>query len=631
MHKTNIILSVATAFSLCCVLTAQTVQQAYLKASNTDGFDQFGTSVSLSGDTMVVGARYEDSQATGVNGVQSDNGARSAGAAYVFVRSGGAWAQQAYLKASNTDGVDNFGACVSISGDTVVVGAPGEDSNATGVNGDQSNNSAGNAGAAYVFVRSAGVWTQQAYLKASNTDASDLFGWSVAVSGDTLVVGAIYESSNATGVNGVQSDNSASFAGAAYVFVRSAGVWTQQAYLKASNTDARDYFGQSVRISGDTVVVGAYFESSNAMGVNGDQSDNSARSAGAAYVFVRSGTTWTQQAYLKASNTDAGDIFGYSVSISDDTVVIGADQESSNAMGVNGDQSDNSARSAGAAYVFVRSAGVWTQQAYLKASNTDADDQFGHSAVVSGATVVVGAWREGSKTTGVNGVQKDNSANGAGAAYVFVNSGSTWTQQAYLKASNTDASDQFGTSATISGTTVVVGAVQEASNARGINGDQTDNSVAGAGAAYVFLTRKRTSASYSTFGSGCAAASTPTALSTTTLPKLGSTFNLRLSNLGPLAPGILLFGVSDTTWSGIPLPLDLTFLGMKGCKLLVSWDLEVNFTSPRAGGSLDFPIPIPANSSLEGVTFYNQAWVIDAKANAFGVGTSNGGKGVIGY
>ncbi|MCX6606665.1 MAG: FG-GAP repeat protein, partial [Acidobacteria bacterium] len=130
--------------------------------------------------------------------------------------------------------------------------------------------------------------TQRAYLKASNTGASDYFGYSVAISGDTVVVGAPLESSNATGVNGTQSDNSAIYAGAAYVFVRSSGsgTWTQQAYLKASNTEASDYFGQSVAISGDTVVVGAYGESSNATGVNGAQSDNSANDAGAAYVFV---------------------------------------------------------------------------------------------------------------------------------------------------------------------------------------------------------------------------------------------------------------------------------------------------------------------------------------------------------
>jgi len=173
---------------------------------------------------------------------------------------------------------------VAVSGNTIVVGASLEGSNATGVNGDQTNNSAPQSGAAYVFVRSAVAWSQQAYLKASNTEAIDAFGFSVAGSGETVVVGA-REDSNATGVNGNQSDNSAPLSGAVYVFVRSAGVWQQQTYLKASNTEAGDYFGWSVAVSDDTVVVGAPDEASNATGVNGNQSDNSAPQSGSAYVF----------------------------------------------------------------------------------------------------------------------------------------------------------------------------------------------------------------------------------------------------------------------------------------------------------------------------------------------------------
>ncbi|MBN1537194.1 MAG: FG-GAP repeat protein, partial [Anaerolineales bacterium] len=142
------------------------------------------------------------------------------------------------------------------------------------------------SGAAYVFVRSNGDWSQQAYLKASNTGANDTFGESVAISGDTVVVGARNEDSSATGVDGDQTDNSASNAGAAYVFVRSNGDWSQQAYLKASNTEADDRFGERVSISGDTVVVGAYFEDSSATGVNGDQTDSSASNAGAVYLFT---------------------------------------------------------------------------------------------------------------------------------------------------------------------------------------------------------------------------------------------------------------------------------------------------------------------------------------------------------
>ncbi len=470
-------------------LTAVAIaQQAYLKASNTETFDVFGWSVSVSGDTVVVGAQWEASQATGVDGDQSDNLSSGAGAVYVFVRNGAAWAQQAYIKASNTEppffGGDEFGACVALSGDTLVVGAPIEGSKSKGVNGDEDNNFALASGAAYVFVRKNGSWSQQAYLKASNTDVGDEFGGAVAICGDTIVVGAVREQSYSTAVGRGKDDNSASGAGAAYVFVRNGTTWSQQAYLKASNSEVIDFFGGSVAVSGDTVLVGAAGEDSSATGVNGDQSDNSAVDSGAAYVFVRDGTTWRQQAYLKASNTDAKDFFG-SVSVSGDTAVVGAWSEDSNATGVDGNQSDNSAEDSGASYVFVRNGTTWSQQAYLKASNANADDSFGIPAI-SGDILVVGALGEDSRAVGVNGSQRNNGGHDAGAAYVYVRDGTTWGQLAYLKASNTNVKDLFGGRVAVSGGTVVAGAYGESSSATGVDGDQTDNSFASAGAAYVF-------------------------------------------------------------------------------------------------------------------------------------------------
>jgi len=497
------------------------VQQAYLKASNTEADERFGESVSVSGDTVVVGAYLEDGGTVGVNGNQTDNSAPDSGAAYVFVRAGSTWTQQAYLKASNTGSVDLFGASVAISGDTIVVGAGREDSNATGVNGDQANNNALGSGAAYVFVRNGGTWSQQAYLKASNTgggdplsffELGDHFGSSVAVSGDTIVVGALAEQSSATGVNGNQTDNSAPDSGAAYVFVRAGSTWTQQAYLKASNTGTADWFGWSVAISGDAVVVSALQEDSNARGVNGNQTDNSATDSGAAYVFVRSGNAWTQQAYLKASNAEASDWLGWSVAIFGDTIVVGAHGEDSGAAGVNGSQADNSVPDAGAAYVFVRSGAAWTQQAYLKASNTGSGDSFGRSVAVSGDMIVIGAWLESSAATGVNGNQSNNGVVASGAAYVFVRSGGIWTLQAYVKASNTDAGDLFGRNVAVSGNTVVVAAWNEASAATGVNGNQADNSAMYSGAAYVFEQVNMTVTSsppdmiFYTSGAGCAPA-----------------------------------------------------------------------------------------------------------------------------
>ena len=404
-----------------------------------------------------------------------------------------------YFKASTSDASDGFGVTVSLStdGNTLAVGAVGEGSNATGINGDQSDNSAGSSGAAYVFVRSGTSWSQQAYIKASNTGASDQFGISLSLSGDgnTLAVGANAEDSNATGINGDQSDNSASFSGAAYVYVRSGTSWSQQAYIKASNAEAGDSFGQSLSLSvdGNTLAVGANTEASNATGINGDQSDNSVIAAGAAYVFVRSGTSWSQQAYIKASNTGASDQFGVSLSLSGDgnTLAVGANAEASNATGINGDQSDNSASFSGATYVYVRSGTSWSQQAYIKASNAEASDSFGRSLSLSvaGNTLAVGASGEDSNATGINGDQSDNSAGTSGAAYVFVRSGTSWSQQAYVKASNTEASDRFGLAVSLSadGSALAVGASGEDSNAAGINGDQSDNSASGSGAAYVFV------------------------------------------------------------------------------------------------------------------------------------------------
>jgi hypothetical protein len=465
---------------------ASIAQQAYLKASNTETGDRFSSSVAVSGDTVVVGAPSEASNATGVNGNQSNNSAASSGAAYVFVRNGTNWAQQAYLKASNTGTSDQFGSSVAISGDTIVVGANGEDSNATGVNGDQNNNSAASSGAAYVFVRNGTNWTQQAYLKASNTGGSDFFGTSVEISGDSILVGAPLEASNATGVNGNQSDNSLTFAGAAYIFVRNGTNWTQQAYLKASNTGASDLFGNRVALSGDTAVVGANAESSGATGVNGNQNDNSIGSSGAAYVFVRSGTNWSQQAYLKASNTGTGDHFGFPVAISGDTIAVGANEEDSDGSGVNGNQNNNNAPNSGAVYVFARSGTNWSQQAYLKASNAEADDRFGYSVSISGDTLVVGASDEDSNAIGVNGNQSDNSVSSSGAAYVFVRSGTNWSQQAYVKASNTGTNHFFGYSLALSDDTMIVGAYSEDSNATGVNGNQNNHSAPAAGAAYAF-------------------------------------------------------------------------------------------------------------------------------------------------
>ncbi len=386
-------------------------------------------------------------------------------------------AQQAYLKASNTGAGDNFGWSVAVSGDTVVIGAINEDSAATGVDGNESDELAANAGAAYVFVRNGTMWTQQAYLKASNTKAGDQFGYSVSVDGDTVVVGSYNEASASPGVNGDQASVAAPSSGAVYVFTRSGTVWAQQAYLKASNPGNLDHFGGSVSLFGDTLVAGAWEENSSASGVNGNQVDETMDASGAAYVFTRSGTVWSQQAYLKASNTAAGDRFGLAVGVSGDRVVVGANGEDSSATGVGGNQANEAASGAGAAYVFVRAAGVWSQEAYLKASNTASVAAFGGAVGISGDTVVVGA----------SGVAAGLATN-AGNAYVYSRTGGSWGGPVRLAASNAGAQDRFGAAVAVAGNVVVVGAWGEAS-ANGLDGsrDPNDNASPFAGAAYVFL------------------------------------------------------------------------------------------------------------------------------------------------
>jgi len=471
----------------------------YFKASNTDAGDLFGGAIALSatGDTLAIGAASEDSNATGVGGNQSDDSASASGAVYVFARTGGVWTQQAYIKASNTEPADGFGERLALSadGNTLAVSAPTEDSNATGVGGDDSNNSASDSGAVYIYTRNGTNWTDQAYVKASNTAAGDRFGFDLSLSadGNTLAVGAPTEDSDAAGINGDESNDSAPDSGAVYLFARSGTNWSQQAYVKASNTEAGDAFGNTVALSGDgnTLAIAAWAEDSNAIGVNGTQLDNLAPQSGAVYVFARSGSSWSQQAYVKASNTGVGDRFGSDLSLSADggTLVVGAVFEDSDASGINGNQFSDAATDSGAAYLFTRSGANWMQQAYVKPSNTGMGDVFGASVALSddGNRLAVSAPSEDSSALGLNGNQTDNASADSGAAYVFVRAGAVWAQQAYVKASNTEADDNFVSLALSGdGDTLAVGATLEDSIATGIGGNPSSNSALSSGAVYLY-------------------------------------------------------------------------------------------------------------------------------------------------
>ena len=427
--------------------------------------------------------------------------------------------QVAYLKAPNADASDHFGCggvlqghtgqgvAISADGSTLAVGAPHEASGAPGIDGDQGDNSVFDAGAVYVYARAGDGWAQQAYVKASNPHASAAFGHVVALSADgsTLAVSAFWEASGATGIGGDQRDRSIPQAGAVYVFTRRGTTWSQQAYIKASNTGEAgtadtfaegDQFGFSLALAadGDTLAVGALTEDGGASGIDGDQGDNTAPSAGAVYVYARSGDTWSQQAYVKSTPIDGGDMFGYAVALDadGDTLAVGAFDEDGSARGVNA-PADNGSNGSGAAYVFARTGGRWSQQAYLKPSNGEFQDAFGAALALSddGDTLLAGSLDEDCGARGVNpeGCGDDWREDlSMGAAYVFVRRGATWSQQAFIKASNTGFNDWFGSRVALSGdgNTAAIGASLEDGDATGIDGRQDSNDAPEAGAVYLF-------------------------------------------------------------------------------------------------------------------------------------------------
>src|SRR6478735_6732229 len=402
----------------------------------------------------------------GTDGSATDTGGSASGAA----------AGVSYLKASNTGAGDLFGfsATLSADGNTLVVGANSE---ASGTSADQSDESAAKSGAAYVFVRSAGTWQEQSYLKASSPSGGDAFGSTVALSADgsTLAVGAPFEASASSGVDGDEDDDTEPSAGAVYVFTRNGTSWEQHAYLKASNAEVGDHFGGAVSLSADGLflAVGAYWEDSAATGAGGDQDDGSVDSAGAVYLFGFDGSAWQQTTYLKGPSSHESDSFGAAVSLAADgqTLAVGAVGE---------------ADFTGAVHVFQKGDGGWAEVTSLTASNAGVADEFGYhlQLAADGQTLAVGAALEASKGPDS---PSDDSAPEAGAAYVFRESGGVWSEYALIKASNAEAGDRFGWSVSLAaqGETLVVGATREASAATGIDGDQADNTASRAGAAYV--------------------------------------------------------------------------------------------------------------------------------------------------
>jgi hypothetical protein len=383
----------------------QKQQQDKLTASDGAAWDGFGWSVSVSGDYAIVGAYQDDDKGT------------DSGSAYIFSRDDvncSDWDQTAKLTASDGDVNDWFGCSVSVSGDYAIVGAYLDDDNGI------------SSGSAYIFLRSGTSWSQQQKLLALDGAASDYFGSSVSISGDLAIVGAYGD------------DDKGSYSGSAYIFLRSGTSWSQQAKLTASDGNAGDRFGNSVSISGDYAIVGAYGDD-----VNGTDS-------GSAYIFLRSGTSWSEQQKLTAPDGNAYDWFGWSVSISGDYAIVGAHYD------------DDNGADSGSAYIFKRNGTTWSQQDKLTASDSAAGDRFGWSVSISGDYAIVGAYLD------------DDKGISSGSAYILKRDGTSWSEEAKLTASDGAGSDYFGYSVSIGNGYIIAGAY--------LDDDKGTNS----GSAYMF-------------------------------------------------------------------------------------------------------------------------------------------------
>ena len=463
-------------------------QQAYIKAINNDPNDTFGQSVAISADTMAVGAEGEESKQTTISNnptASSDNSNPLSGAVYIYQRVGEIWAQQSFIKAANSDAGDLFGHKAAIDQNTVVVGAPLEDSNQNTIsNGTtaSSDNSSGQAGAAYVYIRNGTTWSQQAYLKAANSEANDRYGSCVAINGDTIAVSAPREDSSQSTISngpGASANNSSSDSGAVYVYQRSGSSWIQQAYIKPATVKAGAYFGSSLSLSNDTLAVGA------------ENSDS-----GSVFIFKRSGSTWAQEASISPANASSGEAFGHNLSLQGDSLAVGAYREDSAQSTVTNGTSasaDTSLSDSGAVYIYTRSGTSWSQQAYIKAPNAASGDWFGYDLNLYGDLVAIGSPHESSKqntsSVGVGG-SSDTSSAASGAVYLFKRSGSSWSQHSYLKAANNAPGANFGGSISLYDKTVAIGAPQESSDQIFISSGESASSSTGSassGASYIYL------------------------------------------------------------------------------------------------------------------------------------------------
>ena len=476
----------------------------YFKAQFNDANTHFGTSVDLDGGKLIVGSKK------GKFGT-----ANPSGSVYVFEDTGSFWTQQDVLRPTN-DGAefDYFGWDAAIDGGTIAVGAKQEGSghatitNSGSFTGDEVS---ANSGAVYVYEISGATWNQTAVLKAGNNTPQDFFGQSVVIDNDTIVVSAHLEDNDQTTItNGstTPANNNSSDVGAVYVYKKNgSNDWVQEAFIKPSNNHNTMSFGYDIALYGNTLVVGASQDQANTNAIiNGTTASGPSgyTNSGAVFVYTRTGSTWTQQAYIKASNVEIGDFFGNAVAVSHQVtpdemrIAVGAFQEDSSQTTITtGAAPDGAATDAGAVYVYKRNGptGPWTMEAYIKPSNLDATDHFGGFLDMDKNRLVVSSYQEDSGSTAIinaasatnPGPGHDETAADSGAAYVFRRDGTTWTQEAYLKAPNTGAGDKFGYSVAIDDNKIAVGAVEEDTSFTGVTISPPNNeSKANSGAVYLF-------------------------------------------------------------------------------------------------------------------------------------------------
>jgi plastocyanin len=377
-----------------------------LLASDGAAQDEYGSTVSISGNRAIVGANLDD-----------DNGSNS-GSAYIYELTNGSWVQIQKLIASDASAADQFGSAVSISENRVIVGASLDDDNGS------------NSGAAYIYELDNGSWVEMQKLTAADAAAGDNFGYTVSISGDNVIIGSSLD------------DDNGSNSGSAYIYELSNGTWLEVQKLTAADAAANDQFGFAVSIDDNVAVVGARWSDKNA----------SIQNSGSAYVFENNGTNWIEIQKLIASDEDEFAVFGFSVDVSNNHIIVGSPFRNNGVSYTN----------AGSSYLFENNGTNWSQVQVLTASDETAQDKFGYSVSISGDLAIAGSKED------------DDNGSNSGSAYVFKLNGASWSQVQKLTSSDGNTDDEFGVFVSISGNNVIAGS------------PGSDDNGSLSGAAYIF-------------------------------------------------------------------------------------------------------------------------------------------------